>query len=405
VPRKRSRPQVRRRTLAALFIPLSALIVLVAVGLLARERLSELWFRAAEPALSPPRRGLRPAAELEEAIVLGARELGVPRGRIGRRPGPDGFPRFEFRCPDALHPITANRWLSRIFADTGIEILDCSEDGPLPRPRLEYKLAAGARREARATLTLLPPTGEPPLAAAHPRLAILVDDLGNNYDRVTRGLLALEQPLTASILPGLNYSKRVEKEARRRGHAIFLHLPMEPAEYPDKDPGDLAVLTSMSSDSIVELLVDIQRDFARLDGFNNHMGSKAAADERVVGAVLDWAARDRLLVVDSYTAPDSRIYALARKRELPVLRADLFLDGAEEDELGIMSNLAEATELARKRGWALVICHPRPETLAALTAMLPRLTDYGLRFVTVPQLFAGLSGSDPAPAPRQPGPG
>lgn len=405
MPRKRSRPQVRRRTLAALFIPLSALIVLVAVGLLARERLSELWFRAAEPALSPPRRGLRPAAELEEAIVLGARELGVPRGRIGRRPGPDGFPRFEFRCPDALHPITANRWLSRIFADTGIEILDCSEDGPLPRPRLEYKLAAGARREARATLTLLPPTGEPPLAAAHPRLAILVDDLGNNYDRVTRGLLALEQPLTASILPGLNYSKRVEKEARRRGHAIFLHLPMEPAEYPDKDPGDLAVLTSMSSDSIVELLVDIQRDFARLDGFNNHMGSKAAADERVVGAVLDWAARDRLLVVDSYTAPDSRIYALARKRELPVLRADLFLDGAEEDELGIMSNLAEATELARKRGWALVICHPRPETLAALTAMLPRLTDYGLRFVTVPQLFAGLSGSDPAPAPRQPGPG
>jgi len=405
VPRKRRSPQTPRRSLAKVFIPVSLLIVLVAVGLLARERVAELWLTATEPELSLPPRGLRPAAELEEAIVLGARELGVPRGRIGRRAGADGQPRFEFRCPDRLHPLTANRWLSRIFADAGIEVLDCSEDGPLGRPRLEFKLAAGSRREARAALTVLPPLGEPPLQEAMPRLAILVDDLGNNFDRVTRGMLELEQPLTIAILPGLDHSQRVEKEARRRGHAIFLHLPMEPADYPNEDPGRLAVMCSMSRDSILDLLAHIARGFSRLDGFNNHMGSRASTDERVVGAVLDWAAHEHLPVVDSYTAAESRIYPLARKRELPALRADLFLDGAEEGELAIMSNLAEAAETARRRGWALVICHPRPETLAALRSMLPRLTDHGLRFVTVPQLLAGLGESDPTPAPRRPGPG
>lgn len=405
MPRKRRSSKPSRRSFAKVFIPVSLLIVLVAIALLAREPLTNLWLARTEPELHLPPHGLRPAAELEEAIILGARELGVPRGRIGRRLGPDGQPRFEFRCPDRLHPITANRWLSRIFLDAGLAVLDCSEDGPLARPRLEFKLAAGARREARATLTLLPPIGEPPLQEVHPRLAILIDDLGNNYDSVTRGMLELDHPLTAAILPGLMHSERIEKEARRRGHAIFLHLPMEPAEYPDKDPGRLAVMTSMSRDSILELLDHIERGFARLDGFNNHMGSKASADERVVNTVLDWAAREHLLVVDSYTAHGSLIYPLARKRELPALRADLFLDGAEEDELAIMSNLADAAETARRRGWALVICHPRPETLAALRSMLPRLTDYGLRFVTVPQLFAGLGDSDPTPAPRRPGPG
>ncbi len=405
MPRKRRRPQTSRRSLAKVFIPLSLLIVLVAAGLLARERLVELWLGATEPELSLPPRGLRPAEDLEEAIVLGARELGVARGRIGRRAGVDGQPRFEFRCPDRLHPLTANRWLSRIFADAGIEVLDCSEDGPLGRPRLEFKLAAGSRREARAALTVLPPLGEAPLEEALPRLAILVDDLGNNYDRVTRGVLELEQPLTIAILPGLTHSERIEKEARRRGHAVFLHLPMEPADYPEKDPGRLAVMVSMSRDSIVELLERMAGGFARLDGFNNHMGSRASTDDRVVGAVLDWAAREHLPVVDSYTAAGSRIYPLARQRQLPALRADLFLDGAEEGELAIMSNLAEAAETARRRGWAVAICHPRPETLAALRSMLPRLTDYGLRFVTVPQLIAGLGGSDPTPAPRQPGPG
>jgi len=104
-------------------------------------------------------------------------------------------------------------------------------------------------------------------------------------------------------------------------------------------------------------------------------------------------------------APGAHPGIIFSRQELPALRVDLFLDGEEEDEAGIMDNLAEAAETARRRGWALVICHPRPETLAALQTMLPRLTDYGLRFVTVPALFAALDASDPAPPPpRRTGP-
>lgn len=386
------------------FLPISLLVVLAALALLVREPLFDQWRRWTSDELPPPRE-IGPGQVLEEAVVLGARELGVPRRRIGRRPGEGGLPHFEFRCPDRLHPITANRWLSRIFEDAGLRILDCREEGGATRPKLHFLLAAGRAPEVRATLTLYPPIGDPPLVSIQPRLAVIIDDFGHNYGRVARGLLDLKVPITASILPGRNRSGRLEREARARGHAVFLHLPMEPEDYPDQDPGHGAIFTTMSADSIARLLDALRGEFGRLDGFNHHMGSQASTEDAVVGPVLDWAARENLLVVDSYTAARSRVYPMARERELPALRVDLFLDGEEESEPEIMENLAAAAAIARKRGWAVVIGHPRPETLSALSAMVPRLTDYGLHFVTAPQLFASLDASDPAPPPpARPGP-
>lgn len=396
-PRK-SRRKGKTRWLSRAAIVALLLLILGGLGWLYQDRLLDLALSSRGDQYVTERH-LSPAEELENAIILGARELGVPHRRIGRYPGKDQFPRFEFRCPDRLHPISANRWLSRIFLDEGIEILDCLEEGKLSRPKLVYRLAAGPAREARATLLLYPPTGSAPMQAVRPRLAVIFDDFGHGITRVPRGILDLDCPLTISILPGRRASRRAEKEARQRGHAVFLHLPMEPKNYPEHDPGFGAVFTGMSADSIFQLVSSLRDDFKRLDGFNNHMGSRACTDKATVEAVLDWAEREELLLVDSWTTPRSLLYPLARQRDLPALRTDFFLDGENEDESGIMENIAVAAETARKRGWALVIGHPRPETLNALRKMMPRLRDNGIRFVTVPELFESLREADPAPPP------
>ncbi len=399
---RKSRP--RGRWFARFFLVASLLLLLVGLSLIYREQLYDLWQSHREEPLPLPRE-ISPDEELEEAVILGARELGVPRRRIGRRPGEAGRPHFEFRCPDRLHPISANRWLSRVFADAGVEILDCREEGTIARPKLQYLLGAGEASAARATLTLYPPLGEAPLMGAQPRVAIIIDDFGHNYGRTVRGLLDLGVPITASILPGRNRSERVEREARRRGHAVFMHIPMEPLGWPEQDPGFGALFTDMSADSIGDLLEELGSGFRKLDGVNHHMGSRASTVDAVVSPFLEWVARKKLLVVDSYTAMRSRVYPMAREMDLPTLRVDLFLDGEEENEVQIAENLAQAAEIARKRGWVLVIGHPRSETLSALRKMLPRLEDGGLRFITAPELFAGLDASDPAPPlPARPGP-
>ncbi|MCP4547580.1 MAG: divergent polysaccharide deacetylase family protein [bacterium] len=394
-PRK-SKRKTSSRWFARVFFFTTFLLILIGLGVLYQDRLFDLAMSSRGDQY-PQDRGLIPAEKLEEAIILGARELGVPHKRIGRQASEGGIPEYEFRCPNRLHPITANRWLSRIFLDSGVEILDCLEEGKLHRPKLIYHLATGPAREARARVIVYPPTGGAPLAGAMPRLAIIIDDFGYSMSRVPRGLLNLGCPITASILPGLRHSKRAEREAHRNGHTVFLHQPMEPMGYPDSNPGPGALFTDMDADSITRVIEANARDFQHLAGVNNHMGSRGSADEDTVRPVLDWAIRRDLIVVDSFTTPRSLIYPLARQMNIPVLRTDFFLDGEEENEAEIMENIAVAAETARKRGWALVIGHPRAETLSALQKMMPRLRDYGIRFVTVQELLDSLREADPAP--------
>jgi len=396
----RKQPGGLRRWFPRLVLPLALVLALAGLVWLQPDWLP-LPGREAEP-YPTVARDLDDAERLEEAILLGAGEMGVPRRRIARKRADDGVPIYEVRCPDRLHPVTANRWLHRVFADAGVEVADCAERGDLERPRLLYRLRLGGEGGARARLVLYPPTGQPPLREAWPRVAVIIDDLGHNWGRVTRGLLDLDLPLTASILPGLRRSARVEREARRRGHAVFLHLPMEPEGYPSQDPGPRAVFADMGSDSVAALMDALAADFEVIDGLNNHMGSRACCVDSVVRAVLAWAARRDLVVVDSQTSPNSRIWALGEEMELPVLRADLFLDGEGEDEAQVMANLAAAAEVARRRGWAVTIGHPRKDTLAALRKMGPRLRDYGVRFVTITEMAASLREADPSPPPARP---
>ena len=61
------------------------------------------------------------------------------------------------------------------------------------------------------------------------KIAVVIDDWGynlNNLDIIRQ----IKYPLTASILPNLNYSRILARELRRRNIEIILHLPMEPRE-------------------------------------------------------------------------------------------------------------------------------------------------------------------------------
>jgi len=329
---------------------------------------------------------LGPEQLLDGTLRRAIRELGVPPSKIRRSSAEDGLAVYRFRCPAQLHPVTANRWLSRIFEDEGLRILDCREKGRPGRPDLFYLLEQAGRPPLQVRLRMDPPRGDPPLFQDQPLLALVIDDFGNNYGPVARGLLDLPVSLTTSILPGLRRSERIEKEARKSGHAVFLHLPMEPLDWPERDPGPGALFAGIGADSARALLDRDSAGFRRLDGLNNHMGSRACQDAELVNAILDWSGERHLLVLDSWTHSKSKIALLAGKQGRPPLKSDLFLDGEEEDEAAIADNLLKLSEIARERGWAIGIGHPRRETLEVLQRMTVRLENYGFRFVTLPQL-------------------
>ena len=120
-------------------------------------------------------------------------------------------------------------------------------------------------------------------------------------------------------------------------------------------------------------------------GLNNHMGSRATADARVMEQVLTEVKKHDLFFLDSRTAAASIAYGTALQLAVPALQRDLFIDTV--DEAGaIEARLWELAELAAAQGHAIGIGHDREQTLLALQSVLPHLETRGFLFVPLSQL-------------------
>jgi uncharacterized protein len=251
-----------------------------------------------------------------------------------------------------------------------------------------------------ATLTPAPPSQKPtptptasaappsirlsaPSASASPppngaRLAIIVDDCGQWID-TERGFIALDIPLTLSVLPDVRYTSTVAREAADAGKGVMLHLPMETLS--GLNPGPGKVTTEMTDAQIAS---QVEADLAQVPnaaGVNNHEGSKASADERVMRDVIGVLARHGdLFFIDSRTNPASVGEEVAQAQGIPSAARDVFLDNQESVDYTI-AQLRQAAAIAKRNGSAIAIGHPRSTTLQALKIMIPELQSSGIEFV------------------------
>lgn len=220
--------------------------------------------------------------------------------------------------------------------------------------------------------------------AARPRLAIVIDDWGYDW-QAADSFFALDVPLTVAVIPFLPHSRQQALEARRRGFEVLVHLPMQPQD-PRLDPGPNAITTDLPDDEIrrrVELAIEAVPGAV---GVSNHMGSRATADRRVMVQVLAAVARRGLFFLDSHTTPDSVVGAVAREFGMPWAQNDLFLDG-ERDVLAVRRRLELGARRALSSGHAIVIGHVRPATAAAVASILPELQRRGIEVVPVSDLL------------------
>ncbi|MGY8823872.1 MAG: divergent polysaccharide deacetylase family protein [Candidatus Latescibacterota bacterium] len=213
------------------------------------------------------------------------------------------------------------------------------------------------------------------------RIAIVLDDFGSD-SRLVERFCALTQPLTLAILPNTGPVDALVERARQSGHQIILHLPMEPTDYPTQDPGLNAVMLHQSDEEVRQTLRHALEQVPGAIGFNNHMGSKATADERVMRLLLEEAKARELLFLDSRTTNASIAYDLAQKMGVASLRRDSFIDEIDERQ-AIEAKLWDLAEMAGRTSSAIAIGHDRENTLLALESILPRLEMRGFRFETL----------------------
>jgi polysaccharide deacetylase 2 family uncharacterized protein YibQ len=220
---------------------------------------------------------------------------------------------------------------------------------------------------------------------AVPVVAICVDDFGFFDNELVREFLELDVPLTISVIPGLKHSARICGEAVEAGKDVICHLPME-AEKEGWDSGEIPLIrVSMKRVEIEKAVAKALETTPGVIGINNHMGSAATADRRVMETVLRICKERGLFFFDSVTTPHTVARAVAKEIGAREIGNDLFLDRNEGET---RENMQKLISIALRRGSAIGIVHVKSQSLEDLRWMIDEARKQGVDFMTISRLNA-----------------
>jgi polysaccharide deacetylase 2 family uncharacterized protein YibQ len=216
------------------------------------------------------------------------------------------------------------------------------------------------------------------------RAAIVIDDMGRDLESAHK-LLALDYPLTFSVLPYLSYTQRTAQEVHRSGREVMLHLPMEPESNAHASPGKGAILVGMNAAEVQRVLLNDLASVPYVAGVNNHMGSRATQDAVLMAEVMKTLADQQLYFIDSRTTAASTALAAAQRQGLPAFYRTVFLDNTETVPY-TLGQLREFRHKVEQEGVGLAIGHPHATTIAALAKFLPELERADIELVAPSQI-------------------
>lgn len=211
-------------------------------------------------------------------------------------PGDHGASQVHWRAvlkPDASL-LQANYAVSQSLGASGLEVLDGRErrnaDG-----QSEVVLTVGLRGRATHELVLArqphAEQGEPEPTSA--RLAVVVYGFDDDA-ALARSFFDLPAPFAVALPPEGKDVSALFRDARARQREVVLHLPLEPINYPQVNPGPGTILVNMKPTQVASV---VRRDLARagpVTAVANHLGSLATQDMTVMSAVYRELRRDRV---------------------------------------------------------------------------------------------------------------
>ena len=173
-------------------------------------------------------------------------------------------------------------------------------------------------------------------------------------------------------------SKLFAKKADIMGYEIIIHMPME-STVDTHGELDYILTENMTSNEIEERVEKVISEFPEAIGLNNHQGSKATADKRIMNIVSNVLKRHGKYFVDSRTTSQTVAEGIMRSRGVPTARRHVFLDN-NNDVNKIREQLYKLVEMAEDKGAAIGIGHAKKSTLQVLKAEIPKLKKNGFTF-------------------------
>ena len=215
-------------------------------------------------------------------------------------------------------------------------------------------------------------------------IVLVIDDFGYRNDSISDGFLELPVPITCAVLPGHNQSSRFAKKAINAGKEVIVHMPMQSA-ITSSGEDEFKLKIGMTSEEIEWRLNEALNEIPEAVGINNHQGSKATTDGKVMAVVASVLKNKNKFFLDSRTSSKTVGENTMRSVGVPTARRHIFLDNDLSIE-NISKQLDKLVTVAEKKGLAIGIGHVKGNTLKVLEEKIPALVEQGFEFKFLSQV-------------------
>lgn len=269
-------------------------------------------------------------------------------------------------------------------ADIPSENHDNAEEAAAPQNKADETAQIQAAPVPQENTEAANDTPKPFVAEGKALVAVVIDDVGLSVP-FTNQLAQIEKPVTVAFLPYGASDKSQVMKLKNAGFEVILHAPMMPYVKASLAPNTLS--PEMSHDDLQEKFnVMLDRfDGTGMGGVNNHMGSKFTENTAAMSAIIEVVKQRNMFFLDSKTSSKSVVRSVCKKYDVPYIARDIFLDN-ERDYGKIMQQFIATERIAKKRGYAVAIGHPYPQTLKALKDWEKNLDAHGIELVPLSYL-------------------
>ena len=194
------------------------------------------------------------------------------------------------------------------------------------------------------------------------KLVLIIDDVAT-FEHASM-VKSIGLKITPSIFPATKTHPDTPNIARTF-EFYMIHLPMQAKHFDSPEIGTLTI--NESFESMHEKIKKIRRDFPRAKYTNNHTGSRFTSDYDAMDKAYRALIEQGFIFVDSKTIAQTAVARAAKKYNQPYISRDIFLDD-DPSASAVRRELVAAVNLAKKRGYAIAIGHPKKNTIAVIKA-------------------------------------
>ena len=194
------------------------------------------------------------------------------------------------------------------------------------------------------------------------KLVLIIDDVAT-FEHASM-IKSLGLKITPSIFPATKTHPDTPSIARSF-EFYMIHLPMQAKHFDSPEIGTLTI--NESFESMLEKIKKIRKDFPRAKYTNNHTGSRFTSDYDAMDKAYRALIEQGFVFVDSKTIAQTAVARAAKKYNQPYISRDIFLDD-DPSAAAVRRELVAAVNLAKKRGYAIAIGHPKKNTIAVIKA-------------------------------------